>query len=82
MRDKMNSAKYKRPNFRMPWPFIDLWHLIKSVNLFSPWVYILAIYALPSLIPENPWSWVVGAALAKVAWRITPVPKHWRQKRA
>ena len=80
--DKLNSHRYKRPNYRMCWPFLDLWHLIKRVRLYLPVVYILAIWRWPWLVPpfQEMAFWLTVVALAIIGfvlWQIIPRPKHW-----
>jgi len=82
--DKLNSYRYKRPNYPLPWPFIDLWHLIKRVRLYLPVVYLLALWRWPSLLPEyssDTFGLVTVAVLALCGWLLwhvaIPRPEHW-----
>ena len=78
LRDSLNSAKNKRPNHKLPWPLIDRWHAIKKFQLYLLPSYILACCALPVLLPESGWSWAIAVALSAAAWKLLPVPEHWK----
>lgn len=90
--DKLNSSKYKRPGPEgvertwynwMPYPFVDLWHLIKKARIYLPVSYTVALWRHPELIPVYPGDARVcivlaaNAVLAWYVWQLLPDPDHW-----
>jgi hypothetical protein len=78
--DKLNSAKWKRPNHSLPWPLVDVWHAIKKFRLYILPVYMIALYVRPSLVPTLSLPLVGILIVACYAvWKLVPVPEHWRR---
>jgi hypothetical protein len=71
IQDKFNLAKYKRPNSRLPWPFIDLWHTIKRARM-----YLLSGFMCFYFL--NYWQIAIAVIGSYIVWKIVPSPKHWR----
>lgn len=70
--DRAFGSKYTRPNSWLPWPFLDVRHLTKKIQVYTPFVYIMAICLHPHILPDLWQTWAIGATLSFAARRLVP----------
>jgi hypothetical protein len=72
-RDKFNTVSNKRPNSWLPWPLIDRWHLIKKAGFHLPLVWIWWYDV------EGVYWKAAAVVLSLIAWKLVPMPSHWKK---